>query len=888
MSNVSPFYNLKGLAKGAPTPVVSNVAPTANNKGFALGTLWVDQVTNSVYVLAGFNSAGAIWTASVAGSGAITATSIVDTGDLDLSDSTGAVTFGSNPTPVNVTQVGDYNITGDITQVGNVAQTGNSVITGDLTVTGTFTNSGAGPIHLVSSDDVAEAIFLEANGGILATIVIENTLGTNAGAIKLLADAGGIQIQTPADHINLSADTATMDLGGDALVVACDGGAGKDITFTNTAGSFSVNAGESVADAIVINASGAAGALVLQAGTGGILAGNEADTTTISIGSVAPTANRTVTLGGGTQVTASTTDTINIAGGGATTNADSVKTLNLNTGDVTLGQVLTNIASGTVTSGTHTTSIASGNRAAGTMALNMATGTGTKTVSVGNADALTTINLIGTINNNTGASTGNVHINDDTGTGTIGIGNTSAGVIAISSGAGVGIDGITASHFTVTGAAADLTLSSSGGSVNITATEAVTDAIVLSAAGGGIKIGDDATLTAIDIANIVPTVSRTVEISNGIVATAHTDLVEIGGGGASTNASAIKHVTIGNGTLATGQNLIDIGSGALTSGTQTITIGNGNNAGATATINIAGGTGTKSVNIGETSDALTTIALNGIVNANRTGTGTTNIADTSNSGAINIGNSLSGAMALTTGSTFHMDAADLSYVKVTGAGKDMNVQSVGGSVNILADEAIADAIVLTASGGGIETSSVLQTLISSSQAAADAIKLNSSAGGVTVSSASTIAMTAATPIVLTSTQASGTAIQITSSNASGGVLVNTGGGVIALSSSGNVSMVAETATAASPTATVEIDARVGTATFTGYTTAAAGVQKFTITNSVSTTSKACFATATHTGAGDAQLTVGAQCLNGSMVFTVTNVGLAAVNGPILLSFWIIN
>lgn len=661
MSNVSPFYNLKGLAKGAPTPVVSNVAPTANNKGFALGTLWVDQVTNSVYVLAGFNSAGAIWTASVAGSGAITATSIVDTGDLDLSDSTGAVTFGSNPTPVNVTQVGDYNITGDITQVGDVAQTGNSVITGDLTVTGTFTNSGAGPIHLVSSDDVAEAIFLEADGGILATIVIENTLGTNAGAIKLLADAGGIQIQTPADHINLSADTATMDLGGDALVVACDGGAGKDITFTNTAGSFSVNAGESVADAIVINASGAAGGIQLEAGTGGILIGNQATASPLDFGNIAPTATRNINIGSGTVVTAAVTDTVNLGVGGATTNANSIKTVNVGSGNVTTGQNIVNINSGTAASGTQTTNIASG------------TGGGTKVVNIGNADSLTTVNTSGIVNINAGAQTGNIHIGDGTGSGTIGIGN-----------------------------------------------------------------------------------------------------------------------------------------------------------------------------------------------------------------------SLSGAMALTTGSTFHMDAADLSYVKVTGAGKDMNVQSVGGSVNILADEAIADAIVLTASGGGIETSSVLQTLISSSQAAADAIKLNSSAGGVTVSSASTIAMTAATPIVLTSTQASGTAIQITSSNASGGVLVNTGGGVIALSSSGNVSMVAETATAASPTAIVEIDARVGTATFTGYTTASMAVQKFTITNMVSTTSKACFATATHTGAGDAQLTVGAQCLNGSMVFTVTNVGLAAVNGPILLSFWIIN
>jgi len=66
----------------------------------------------------------------------------------------------------------------------------------------------------------------------------------------------------------------------------------------------------------------------------------------------------------------------------------------------------------------------------------------------------------------------------------------SGGINGTSVGGPIDLDGQTASHITVTGAIQDLTLSSVGGSVNITGTEAAIDAIALSAptAGGGINI----------------------------------------------------------------------------------------------------------------------------------------------------------------------------------------------------------------------------------------------------------------------------------------------------------------------------------------------------------------------------------------------------------------
>lgn len=213
----------------------------------------------------------------------------------------------------------------------------------------------------------------------------------------------------------------------------------------------------------------------------GLLIGNQATCATIDVGDIAPTASRTITVGGGTVVTAAVTDTIDIGPDGATTNADSVKTVNVNTGTVAVGQLLTNIASGSVTSGTHTTSIASGNVTAGTVAVNLLTGTGTKTLNVGNSTG-TTINMDGPLLVNDSVNS-NTSINTGTSTGTVSIGNAAAGALTLDTAAGISLDAATASNFTVTGAA-DLTLSSTAGAVIASSAEAAADAIQLTASDG--------------------------------------------------------------------------------------------------------------------------------------------------------------------------------------------------------------------------------------------------------------------------------------------------------------------------------------------------------------------------------------------------------------------
>jgi len=289
-----------------------------------------------------------------------------------------------------------------------------------LTVAGAFVSNG-GTVSL-GTDNAANAIIV--GGGTTARAI---TIGQDAAAHTIAigqAAAGAITIDTAA---GFSIDGATAS----NITVT---GAGEDLSIQGAGGAVNITSTEGENDAILIEASAANGGVQIRAGTGGVLIGNEADCTGITLGLIAPTASRTITIGGGTVVTASVTDLIKIGPDGATTNADSIKQVDVNVGTVATGQLLTNIASGAVTSGTHTTSIASGNVAAGTVALNMSTGTGTKTVNVGNADGLTTVNIDGItlINDSINVATS---INTGTSTGAVAIGNATAGTITVDSAA---------------------------------------------------------------------------------------------------------------------------------------------------------------------------------------------------------------------------------------------------------------------------------------------------------------------------------------------------------------------------------------------------------------------------------------------------------------------
>lgn len=469
-------------------------------------------------------------------------------GDLTFNNTSGAINVTSseaNSDSINVTSAGGMNIVATgaagkdtvITNTnGSIHLTAGESVSDAINVdsSGGFDLDAAGQVNLTSSQNAADAIRLNASAGGIdidaagaagEDITVDNAAGSitltageaAADAVVITSTNGGMDlvagggagldtdITNTSGSVNITAGEAiatsmvlTSSAGGIDITAA--GGAALDIDVTCTNGSVNITAGEAASDAFVLNASNAAGGVQIKAGTGGIAIGNEADTTPIGVGDFAPTASRTITIGGGTVVTAAVTDTIDIGPDGATTNADSVKTVNVNTGGVTTGQVLTNIATGTITSGTHTVGIQTGNAAAGTVATNLSTGTGTKTVNVGNADGLTTLNL-DTVTLIADSVNANTSINTGTSTGTVSIGNAAAGAITVDSGAGISLDAATASNFAC--AAGDLTVDATAGSLILSSGESAADSIQIISDNGGIDIsaagaaaGEDIDITA--------------------------------------------------------------------------------------------------------------------------------------------------------------------------------------------------------------------------------------------------------------------------------------------------------------------------------------------------------------------------------------------------------
>jgi len=329
-----------------------------------------------------------------------------------------------------------------------LAGTGNFSLEGNVATTYAISNVGANTGQVdIAGGTGTRTINLGLGGTGIKTInigtaatadVISIGDATGAGSLALDAGSGGFSL----DSTGTSNITVTS--------------AGLDLNIQGVGCAVNLTSDEAQNDAIHINASAANGGVQIHAGTGGILIGDEADTSGITIGNIAPTAGRTIVIGSGTVVTAAVTDDISIGDGGATTNVNSIKHVDINNGGVAVGEVNTYIACGAVTSGTHLTEICCGNRAAGTATLNISDGTGTKTVNIGNADALTTVNLdaITVINDDVNAA---FSACTGTSTGAITLGNiANSTAMALQSSTTVDID-----------AAGNMTMNSTGGTINI-------------------------------------------------------------------------------------------------------------------------------------------------------------------------------------------------------------------------------------------------------------------------------------------------------------------------------------------------------------------------------------------------------------------------------------
>jgi len=668
---------------------------------------------------------------------------------------------------------GDLLVNGDAHVVGNLVVDGTITLT-DLTVDGTvaINTTGSGTTNVGNASagaitiDVGTGDF-QVNGGGNEIHIGDDAanniivVGTDSGSASLHLQAG------TGDLLIDGAVTTAITIGDVAqtgLITLGLSTAGENISIGDGinvgAQTISIGNGASGANSTVniLSGSGTAGAGVLALG-------NNTRVTTIGLGNVAPAASRTTTVSGGT-ITTAVTDTLNLGTGGATTNASATKTVNLNSGGVTLGSVLTNIATGAVTSGTHTTAIATGNRAAGTMALNLMTGTGTKTATLGNADGLTTFNILAVANINASQNS-NTNINTGTSTGTVAIGNSLATAATIDA-VTFSIDATANSNVTVTGAGADLTLNSSGGSVLVESTENTSLAIRLHANGG---------------------TSETIQI----------------------------HSDQGTGVASVGL-LSDVGG---------------------LTFRATGLASADAINLEAPAGGI----------------------DVDAALQINITSSQAAADALRLLSS----AGGIDVDAVGSAGVDINILNTGGSVVISATESTADSIKIESTAGGID-------ILASGASAGEDIDIIATGSSVNI----------------TATEAVANAIVLSASNAAGGIDITTGGGSIDLSSAGAVTMVANAASVASPTASSTQNFNVGAATFTGFTTASAGTQTFTITNSLVSATSQLFVSIANEGTNDARMQIQrVKRLAGSFEVYTINAGAAALNGNTTITWWVI-
>lgn len=358
---------------------------------------------------------------------------------------------------------------------------------------------------------------------------------------------------------------------------------------------------------------------------------------------------------------------------------------------------------------------------------------------------------------------------------TIAIGQAAAGAITVDTAAGVSIDGATASNFTVTGASADLTLSSVGGSVNVDGSEAAADAISIQAsdAAGGIDCDSGTGGTAIDSTGAV-----------SIDAAAASNFTVTGAGIDLTLDSAAGRVIVnGEEAAANAITLLSAAGGIDADAALQINVASSQAAADAVVINASAG----GVDITAATNDLDLVATAASANleGGEADAAAVSIQASNAAGGIDMDSGTAGTAIDSTGA-ISLDAAAASNFSVSGAGIDLTLASAAGTVIVNAGEDTADAIYLHADAGTSETirlhsdqgtgaasihleSDVGGVTATSGLASADAINLNATAGGVDIDGA--------LEINIASSQAAATAVNIVASDGSGGITLDSNAGV---------------------------------------------------------------------------------------------------------------
>lgn len=238
---------------------------TIDNDG-AGKNLDIDISAGSIYLDAGEADAKAIWLAATAGGVDI---DTVATYDIDMDASGGKILLTATENAANTIALEENGGTsGGINLYANQGNGSSATTEHDASIQ---LQSDAGGIGLYTTGNVADAVRIETNGGTSETVVINNLQGTGAGAITISANAAGgdlnldsvlgrIEIEAEenvANALYLIADggtTTTLEIFNDTGTSVTQGAA--SIQLLSDAGGIAIQSDGDLDDAIVIIADG--------------------------------------------------------------------------------------------------------------------------------------------------------------------------------------------------------------------------------------------------------------------------------------------------------------------------------------------------------------------------------------------------------------------------------------------------------------------------------------------------------------------------------------------------------------------------------------------------------------------------------------------------------
>lgn len=281
----------------APMPIVAVVDPTTADKA-DLGTLWVNTATATIWACASLAGGVTTWTTSPASGVGVFTSVTINPGNLTVTAGDVLVSAGD----LTLT-AGDLSVGGDTLLSGALTVTGVSTFNGDVVFNAGVDINTAGTFQVTSTDDVADAILLETNGGTSETLVLSSVQGTSAAAIDIASTSGGVSVTSGGAGVNINVsvnDNTHINTGTSTGAVSIG---------NNAAGTITVISNTASGAAITLTAHNAAGGITATSGSAGI---------NLNVNTNQPTNINTGTSTGAVNIGSATAGVITIESNGAT------------------------------------------------------------------------------------------------------------------------------------------------------------------------------------------------------------------------------------------------------------------------------------------------------------------------------------------------------------------------------------------------------------------------------------------------------------------------------------------------------------------------------------------------------------------------------------------